>query len=100
MIVMTRDEMYEMHGLLHQLWSKSGTVAYDKKEWIKFEELIAKSINMMLGPEAEQVGYLRLIMPRRWADGGDRCNVCLKEKAVWSGHCKGCYPKKIEDALK
>lgn len=63
MTSMTRAEMYEMHGLLHLLWSKSGTPKYDKKEWVRLEELIGKSICTMLGPEAERVGYMNLITP-------------------------------------
>jgi hypothetical protein len=63
MTTMTREEMYEMHGLLHRLWSKSGTVAYDKKEWGRLEALVGRAICTMLGPEAERVGYMNLITP-------------------------------------
>jgi hypothetical protein len=58
---MTKDEMYEMHGLLHKLWSKSGTTAYDKNEWGRLEALIGRAICTMLGPEAGQGGYMTLI---------------------------------------
>lgn len=61
---MTRLEMYELHGLLHRLWSRAGTIAYDKQEWKRLEELIGKAIRTMLGPEADRVGYLNLIDPR------------------------------------
>lgn len=61
MTPMTRAEMYELHGLLHRLWSKSGTTDYDKKEWMRIEELIGMALCTMLGPEAERVGYMSLI---------------------------------------
>lgn len=63
MTAMTRAEMYEMHGLLHRLWSKSGTTAYDKQEWKRLDELIGKSICTMIGPEADRGGYMSLISP-------------------------------------
>lgn len=61
MTSMTRAEMYELHGLLHRLWSKSGTTDYDKREWKRLDELIGTAICTMLGPEAENGGYMRLI---------------------------------------
>jgi hypothetical protein len=61
---MNREEMYELHGLLHILWSKAvGTSDYNKKQWGRMEELISKSICTMLGKECSTGGYLRLIAP-------------------------------------
>jgi hypothetical protein len=64
MTLMTREEMYELHGLLHRLWSKAqGREAYDKKEWMRLEALTGNAISAILGPEAERVGYMNLITP-------------------------------------
>lgn len=60
---MTNEEMYELHGLLHRLWSKAGTTAYDKKEWGRLEALIGEAICTMLGPEAARDGYMTKITP-------------------------------------
>jgi hypothetical protein len=62
---MTREEMYDLHGHLHNLWSKAvGTPDYNKKQWGRMEELISKAIGTMLGKECSNGGYLPLIMPR------------------------------------
>jgi hypothetical protein len=61
---MTKEEMYEMHGLLHRLWSKSKGPEYNKKEWGRLEELIGRAICTILGPEAARGGYMNLISPK------------------------------------
>ncbi len=57
--------MYELHGLLHTLWSKSvGTPDYNKREWGRLEALIGNAICTMLEPEAAKGGYMPLITPK------------------------------------
>jgi hypothetical protein len=59
------DGMYELHGLLHHLWSKAvGTQDYNKQEWKRLEELVGKAFRTILGPEADRAGYMALISPK------------------------------------
>lgn len=63
--LLDKEGMYELHGLLHNLWSKAvGTAGYDKESWKRFEELLGKAFRTILGPEADRTGYLALIAPK------------------------------------
>lgn len=63
--LLDKDGMYELHGLIHKLWSKAaGTEKYDKEEWKRLEELVGKAFRTMLGSEVDRVGYMALIAPR------------------------------------
>lgn len=67
-----KDGMLELHGLLHQLWSKAvGTQDYNKQEWKRLEELVGKAFRSILGPEADKVGYMTLIS-KKAEKGNDR----------------------------
>jgi len=60
---MTDEELYEMHGLLHKLWSQR-VGRYDKKEWMRLDALIGKAILTILGPRCKNGGYMSVITPR------------------------------------
>ena len=61
-----RNGMYELHGLVHRLWSKAvGTPDYDKEQWKRMEELVGKAFRTMLGPESDQLGYMAMITPKK-----------------------------------
>ena len=63
--LLDKDGMYELHGLLHTLWSKAvGTQDYDKEQWKRLEELHGKAYRTILGPEVDRVGYMALISPK------------------------------------
>lgn len=64
--LLDKDGMYEMHGLLHRLWSKAvGPAGYDKEEWKRLEELVEKAFRTILGPDADKMGYMALITPKQ-----------------------------------
>lgn len=64
--LLDREGMYELHGLLHQLWSKAvGTPDYDKLQWGRLEELLGKGFRTILGPECDRVGYMAMITPKK-----------------------------------
>lgn len=62
--LLDRNGMYELHGLVHQLWSKAvGTSDYDKAEWKRMEELVGKAFRTILGSECDRLGYMAMITP-------------------------------------
>ena len=63
--LLDKGGMYELHGLVHTLWSKAvGAETYSKAEWKRLEELVGKAFRTILGPEADRVGYMKLIAPK------------------------------------
>lgn len=47
---MKPEEMIELHGLFHTLWTEDvGRDGYDKAQWKRLEELVGKAMNIVAG---------------------------------------------------